>query len=113
MMILRWVLSALAVFSAAWLVPGIHVANFWSALIASLVIGLLNALVRPILLFLTLPINIVTLGLFTLVINGVMFYLASSMVKGFDVVNFSTAIIGALVYTIAMWIVSGLFDLKR
>lgn len=112
-MILRWILSALAVFSTAWLVPGIRVANIWTALIAALVIGLLNAIVRPILLFLTLPINILTLGLFTLIVNGILFYLASSIVKGFDIANFWTAVLGAIVYMVAMWIVSGLFDLKK
>ena len=112
-LLLRWFLSALAVFAAAWVVPGVRVANTWSALIAALMIGLLNALIRPIFIFLTLPINILTLGLFTLVINGAMFYLASSIVKGFDVMNFTSAILGAIVYWLVMWVTSGVFDVKR
>ena len=112
MIFLRWLLSAFAMFAAAWIVPGIRVANAWSALLAALVIGLLNVLVRPMLIFLTLPVNILTLGLFTFVINGILFYLAGTIVKGFDVVNFHAAFFGALVYWIAMWIASGLFDLN-
>jgi len=108
-LILRWLISALAVIATAYIVPGVSVANFWTALIAALIIGLVNALVRPILLVLTLPINIVTLGLFTLVINALMFWLASSIVKGFDVANFTAAFLGALVYWLVSWFVNGLF----
>ena len=108
-LILRWLISALAVIATAYVVPGVSVANFWTALIAALIIGLVNALVRPILLVLTLPINIVTLGLFTLVINALMFWLASSIVKGFDVANFTAAFLGALVYWLVSWFVNGLF----
>lgn len=79
---------------------------------AALVIGLVNALIRPILLLLTLPVNIVTLGLFTLVINGLMFWLASSIVKGFTVTDFSAAFFGALVYWLVSWLVNGLFFAK-
>ncbi len=110
MFLLRWVISALSVIAAAYIVPGVNVANAWSAFIAALVIGLVNALVRPILLLLTLPVNILTLGLFTLVINALMFWLASSIVKGFDVANFKAAFFGALVYWLISWIVNGLFE---
>ncbi len=94
--------------AAAYLVPGVHVANLWSALIAALVIGLINALIRPLILLLTLPVNILTLGLFTLVINALMFWLASSIAKGFDVSSFSAAFWGALVYWLVSWIANGL-----
>lgn len=107
-LLLRWIVSALSVMAAAYIVPGVSVSNFWSAMIAALVIGLVNALVRPILLLLTLPINILTLGLFTLVINALMFWLASSVVKGFDVVDFKAAFLGALVYWLISWIANGL-----
>ncbi|MBI5654732.1 phage holin family protein [Candidatus Uhrbacteria bacterium] len=111
-LILRWLISALSVIATAYIVPGVHVANFWSALIAALVIGLVNALIRPLLLILTLPVNILTLGLFTLVINAFMFWLASSIVKGFDVANFWAAFWGALVFWLVSWLVNGLFDTK-
>ena len=109
-LLLRWVISALSVYAAAYIVPGVKVANTWSALIAALVIGLVNALVRPILILLTLPINLLTLGLFTFVINALLFWFASSIVKGFDVANFKAAFFGALVYWLVSWIVNGLFD---
>jgi putative membrane protein len=89
--------------ATAYIVPGVRVANMWSAIIAAIVIGLVNALVRPILLLLTLPVNVLTLGLFTLVINALMFWLASSVVKGFDVQNFSAAFLGALVFWLVSW----------
>jgi len=111
-LILRWLISALSVMAAAYIVPGVRVASFWSALIAALVIGLVNALVRPILLLLTLPINILTLGLFTLVINALMFWLASSVVKGFDVISFKAAFLGALIFWLVSWLVNGLFGTK-
>jgi putative membrane protein len=102
-LLLRLVLQAAAVMATAYIVPGVRVANMWSAIIAAIVIGLVNALVRPILLLLTLPVNVLTLGLFTLVINALMFWLASSVVKGFDVQNFSAAFLGALVFWLVSW----------
>ncbi|MFA6446683.1 MAG: phage holin family protein [Patescibacteria group bacterium] len=109
MILLRWLLNALAVMAAAYLVPGVNVQSIWAALIAALVIGLINALIRPIILLLTLPINILTLGLFTLVINALMFWLASSIVKGFNVQGFWPAFWGALVFWIVSWVTSAVF----
>jgi putative membrane protein len=111
-LLVRWAISALSVYAAAFLVPGVSIDNPWSAFIAALVIGLVNALVRPILLLLTLPINILTLGLFTLVINALMFWFASTIAKGFHVAGFSAAFFGALVYWIVSWVVNGLFETK-
>jgi len=111
-LLLRWVLSALSVIVVAYVVPGVRVASFWSALIAALVIGLVNALIRPLVLLLTLPVNILTLGLFTLVINGLMFLLAASVVKGFEVADFKAAFLGALVYWLVSWLANGLFTAK-
>jgi putative membrane protein len=111
--LLRWFLSALSVIAVTYIVPGVHVTSFWSALVAALVIGFVNALVRPILLLLTLPVNILTLGLFTLVINGLMFWLAASVVKGFDVIGFTAAFWGALAYWLVSWIVNGLISGKK
>jgi putative membrane protein len=111
-LILRWLISALSVIVTAYVVPGVSVANFWTALVAALIIGLINALIRPLILLLTLPVNILTLGLFTLVINALMFWLASSIVKGFDVANFQAAFFGALVFWLVSWLVNGLFGTK-
>lgn len=112
-LLIRFVLNALAVMATAYVVPGISVSNFWSALIAAIVIGLVNALVRPILLILTLPINILTLGLFTLVVNALMFWLASSIVKGFDVANFTAAFLGALVFWLVSWFTNSLLGTSK
>ncbi len=110
--LLRWAISTISVYAAAFFVPGVRIANAWSAFIAALVIGLVNALVRPILLLLTLPINLLTLGLFTLVINASLFWFASSIVKGFTVVDFRAAFLGALVFWLVSWLVNGLFQTK-
>ncbi len=106
--LIRWFLSAFSVMIVAYVVPGVEVANFWSALIAALVIGLVNAVIRPILLLLTLPVNILTLGLFTFIINALMFWLASSIVKGFDVTGFTAAFWGSLVFWLVSWFVNAL-----
>lgn len=104
MFIILWIINALAVMLTAYLVPGVIVSSFWSALIAAVVIGLVNAIIRPLALLLTLPINILTLGLFTLVINALMFWLASALVPGFTVTGFWAAFIGALVFWIVSWL---------
>ncbi len=105
-LVFRWILNALALMGVAYLVPGIAVDSFWAALVAALVLGLVNALLRPILLILTLPVNILTLGLFTLVINGFLLWLVGTMVKGFTVTGLVPALLGALV----LWAVSMLTD---
>ncbi|EKD32765.1 MAG: hypothetical protein ACD_76C00151G0006 [uncultured bacterium] len=101
-LILRWVINAVALLLVAYLVPGISVQSFFSALLGALVLGLINAIIRPLLIVLTLPVNILTLGFFTLVINALMLWLASSMVAGFDISGIVPAFLGALV----LWIVS-------
>lgn len=108
-LLFRWLISALVLILIAYYVPGIHVTNFYSALVAALILGLINALIRPLLLILTLPINIFTFGLFTLVINALMFWLASTVVKGFYVAGFWPAFWGALIMWIVGWFVNSLF----
>ena len=103
-MLLRWILAALTLLLITQLISGFHVENFFSALIAALVIGLLTAIVRPILIVLTLPVNILTLGLFTFVINAALIWFASKILDGFDVVGFWPAIFAALI----MWAVGTL-----
>jgi putative membrane protein len=107
-LLIRWLLSALALMLIAYYVPGIAVTSFYAALVAALILGLINALIRPILLVFTLPINIITLGLFTLVINALMFWLASSIVKGFFVAGFWPAFWGAFAMWIISWVINSL-----
>lgn len=102
-MLLRWILNALALLVVSYIVPGFEVASFWWALIVALVLGLVNALIRPILLILTLPINILTLGLFTFVINALMILLVSTLLEGFAVTGFGAALAGALLLWVISW----------
>lgn len=108
-MILLWILNAVALLAVAWLLPtSIHVASFGSALLAALILGLVNALVRPVLLVLTLPVTLLTLGLFIFVLNGLMFWLAGSLIDGFVVAGFWPAVLGSMVYSVVSWALSGL-----
>lgn len=100
----RWVITALAILAAAYLVPGIYVSGLYIALVVALVLGLVNAIIRPILLLLTLPINILTLGLFTFVLNGFLLWFISTFIRGFSVNGFWAAVVGALVISILSWI---------
>jgi len=100
-LLLKWLLSACALLAVAYLYSGVQVAGFGAAMWAALVIGLLNTLVRPILFILTLPITILTLGLFLFVLNAAMFYAASGMIAGFAVRSFGAALIGSILYSIA------------
>lgn len=104
--ILRWVLNTFVLLLVGYLVPGINIESFFSALIAALILGLVNAVIRPILLILTLPVNILSLGLFTFVLNAIMFLIVSSIVKGFDITSFGAAFWGALIYWIITWIIN-------
>lgn len=100
--IINWLLSALAILVVANVVPGFVINNFTTALIVALVLGILNALVKPILLILTLPVNILTLGLFTFIINAVLIYLASRLVSGFTLSGFGPALIAAIL----LWLIN-------
>ena len=106
--LIRWLIYAVAIMLLTYVVPGISVKNFYSALLAALVLGLVNAVIRPLIILLTLPVNILTLGLFTLVINALMLWLVSSIVKGFDVKNFVAAFLGALILWVVGWITNAL-----
>ena len=107
-LLLVWILNAVALLIVAYILPGINVASFGAALIAALVLGLLNTLVKPVLILLTLPITIVTLGLFLLVLNALVFWFAGSVLKGFQVNGFWWAMLGALVYSIVSGLLSRL-----
>lgn len=109
-LILRWLINTLALILVAWLIPGIEIRNFYSALMAALCLGIVNAIVRPILILLTLPINLLTLGLFTLFINALMFWFVASFVKGFEIVDFWVAFWAALIYWLITWLTNAVID---
>ncbi len=96
----KWVLSAAALLFVAYIYSGVQVKTFTAALIAAFVIGLLNTVVRPILVVLTLPVTLVTLGLFLFIINALMFWAAGSFLDGFHVQGFVAALIGSLIYSL-------------
>ena len=100
-LLVKWLLSATALMAVAYLYSGVQLAGFAAALWASLIIGLLNSLVRPVLLLLTLPITVLTLGLFFFIINALMFYAASGLSSGFEVRGFGAALVGSLLYSVA------------
>ncbi len=99
-LILRWLLLAAALLLVAYLYPGVTVTNFTAAMIAALVLGLLNTIVRPLLVMLTLPVTLLTLGLFLFVINALMFWAAAGVIDGFAVKGFVAALIGSLIYSL-------------
>lgn len=98
-LLLNWLLSAAALLAVAYLYQGVVITSFTAALIAAAVLGLLNMLVRPILVFLTLPVTVVTLGLFLFIINALMFWAAAGLVSGVAVTSFWAALIGSLLYS--------------
>ncbi len=105
-LLLIWVLNALALLAVASFVPGIHVDGFGAALIAAFFLGLVNTLIRPLLLLFTLPVTVLTLGLFIFVINGTLFWLVGSVLRGFIVDSFWHGVLGALLYSIFTWALS-------
>ena len=106
--LLFWLLYAGALLVVAYLVPGIHVDSFGSALIAALILGLVNAVLRPLLVLLTLPVTLLTLGLFILVINGLLFWFVGSILSGFRVDDFFSGFLGAIVYSVIAWALTSL-----
>ncbi|MCL5794799.1 MAG: phage holin family protein [Patescibacteria group bacterium] len=109
-LIFRWIVNTLALIIISYIVPGVEVRSFFAALMAALFLGIVNAIIRPILLLLTLPINILTLGLFTLVINALMFWFVASFVKGFNIMGFWPAFWAALIYWLIAWLGNVLLD---
>lgn len=107
-LIVSWIINALSLIALAWLVPAVHVRSFGAALVAALVLSLFNALIRPVLLILTLPVNLLTLGLFTFIINGFLFWFAANILDGFSVRGFWWAVLAAIVYSLISWAISSL-----
>ena len=106
--LLRLILNAVAIIVAAYLIPGISVASPGAALVAALVLAIVNAIVRPVLLLLTLPLTILTLGLFIFVINAICLAIVAWVVPGFGVSGFGAALLGALVISLVSWLLSSL-----
>ena len=98
-LIAKWLLSAMALLLVAYVYQGVEVNNFTAALVAAFVIGLFNLVVRPVLVVLTLPVTVVTLGLFLFIINALMFWAAASVLEGFEVRGFPGALLGSLIYS--------------
>jgi putative membrane protein len=102
----RWIVNAAALLLVAYVYPGVHVESFFAAAIAALALGLVNALVRPILVILTLPATLLTLGLFLFVINAVLFWFVAEIVRGFTVDGFLAALVGSILYSLVTLVTS-------
>jgi putative membrane protein len=103
-----WLINAIALIAVAYLIPSIQVSSFGAALVAALVLGLINAVVRPVLVLLTLPATIVTLGLFIFVLNGLLFWMVGAWLEGFDVGGFWSGVFGSIVFSLVSWLLSAL-----
>ncbi len=112
-LILLWLLNALALLTVAYLLPSVKVDGFTSALIAALVLGLVNTLIRPVLFILTLPISVLTLGLFYLALNGLLFWGVGHVLQGFEVGGFWYGVFGGLLYGLISWLLSYLIPDKK
>ncbi|GAB3629449.1 membrane protein [Pandoraea terrae] len=107
-LLLIWIINAVALLIVPHIVSGIHLRGVGTAFLVAVVLGLINALLRPILVVLTLPVTVLTLGLFILVINALLFQLAAHLLKGFEVSGFWAAFFGSLLYSLISWVLSAL-----
>jgi putative membrane protein len=107
-LLIVWIINAVALLALPYVFASIRIDSFYAALIAALVLGLINAVIRPILVLLTLPLTLITLGLFIFVINGLLFWFVASFVKGFHVAGFWPAVFGAVVYSLISWAATAL-----
>jgi len=112
-LLLVWALNAIALLAVAYLYPGVQLQDWQSAAIAALVLGLVNTLVKPILVLLTLPVTLLTLGLFLIVLNALLFWGVASMVPGFHVTGFWAAVLGAILYSLIGWLLSKLLPDRK
>ena len=113
MLIARWIVNAAALLLVAYIFPGVHVESFVAALIAALVLGLVNAFIRPLLVILTFPVTLITLGLFLFVINALLFWLVAEVVHGFTVNGFWAALVGSILYSLITLVTSWLLFAQR
>jgi putative membrane protein len=111
--LLRLLINAIVLYLIATYVPGFHLNNFGTAVIAALIFGIVNAIIRPLLLILTLPLTILTLGLFIIILNALMFWLAVWLTPGFRVDGFTPALIGALIMMVVSFVTNHLFKTDR
>ena len=109
-LIVKWLLSATALLAIPYIYSGVQVTSFTVALFAALVIGLLNTIVRPVLVVLTLPVTVVTLGLFLFVINALMFWAAATVLDGFKVTGFGAALLGSLIYSVLSLVIESALE---
>ena len=107
-LLIVWLINTLALAAVAYLMPSVSIASAGAAIVAALVLGLVNALIRPLLVLLTLPVTVLTLGLFIFVINGLLFWAVGSVVPGFEVGGFWSGVLGALVFSLISWLLSAL-----
>jgi putative membrane protein len=107
-LLVTWLINAAALFALPYLMQSVRVESFTTALVAALVLGLVNVLIRPILVLLTLPVTVLTLGLFIFVINGLLFWAVANFVGGFQVAGFWSAMVAALLYSLISWALSAL-----
>src|SRR4051794_15931759 len=103
-----WLINAVALAAVAYLMPSVSIDSAGAALAAALVLGLVNTLVRPVLVLLTLPVTVLTLGLFIFVINGLLFWAVGSFVSGFHVAGFWSGVVGAIIFSVISWALSAL-----
>jgi putative membrane protein len=103
-----WAINTMALVAVAYLMPSVSISSAGAALVAALVLGLVNTIIRPILVLLTLPVTVLTLGLFIFVINGLLFWAVGSLVPGFHVAGFWSAVLGAIVFSLLSWLLSSL-----
>jgi putative membrane protein len=109
-LILRWLLLAAALLFVAYVYDGVTLKSYQAALIAAFIIGLLNTFVKPLLVILTLPVTIITVGLFLFVINALMFWAAASVLDGFNVTGFKAALIGSVIYSVLSYLINTAVD---
>ena len=109
----RWIVNAAALLLVAYIYPGVHVSSFWAALLAALVLGFVNMVIRPLLVILTLPVTVLTLGLFLFVINALLFWFVAEVVQGFTVTGFWAALIGSILYSFITIITSWVLFPKK
>ena len=107
-LLIVWIINALSLLALPYLFDSIHVDSFYTAMIVAVVLGLVNAFIRPLVILLTLPATILTLGLFIFVINGLMFWFVGTFIKGFTVGGFWPALFGAIAYSVISWLCSAL-----
>ena len=111
--LIHWFVLAAALAATAWVLPGVSVTSVTALLVAALVLGFLNAILKPILVVLTLPITVLTIGIFYFVLNALLFGLASKLVRGFVVDGFGSAFLGALLMSVLSWGLGSMFKSKR